>query len=165
MTITFLNQNSKTFLDIPGQFCDFPRTSQYEIQGYFQDKGSFLGLFLEKSWTILLLLSQNKFLFNLCYYSNNHILLCIFVPPPSPPKKQTNTVGWLVAHNKIKSTKIVVDNTFFLQLKISNKRKKHNIKICGTWLIKNNTKNINLKLSFLQHSGAPVSLSLIWKHD
>ena len=78
MTITFLNQNSKTFLDIPGQFCDFPRTSQYEIQGYFQDKGSFLGLFLEKSWAILLLLSQNKFLFNLCYYSNNHILLCIF---------------------------------------------------------------------------------------
>ena len=58
-------------------------------------------------------------------------------PPPSPPKKQTNTVGWLVAHNKIKSTKIVVDNTIFLQLKISNKRKKHNIKICGTSLIKN----------------------------
>ena len=127
MTITFLNQNSKTFLDIPGQFCDFPQTSQYEIQGYFQDKDSFLGLFLENSWTILLLLSKNKFLFDLCYYSNNHILLCIFVPPSN----------WLVAHNKIKSTKIVVDKTFFLQLKISNKRKKHNIKICGTSLIKN----------------------------
>ena len=79
MTITFLNQNAKPFLDIPGQFCNFPRTSQYEIQGYIQDKGSFLGLFLEKSWTLLLLLSKNKFLFDLCYCSNNHILLCIFI--------------------------------------------------------------------------------------
>ena len=83
MITTSLNQNSKTIQDVPQQLCSFPRTSQYEIQGHFQDKGSFLELFLGKSWTNLLLLCKNKFL--LIYVNAltvTFILLGIFVCPP-----------------------------------------------------------------------------------
>ena len=86
MTITFLNQNSKTFAGIRGQFCNFPRTSQYEIQGYFQDKGSFLGLFLEKSWTILLLFFAKINFYSI--YVNALTITYYFVSPPSK-KNQT----------------------------------------------------------------------------
>ena len=149
MTTTFLNQNSKTVQDIPQQFCSFPRTSEYEIQGHFQDKGSFLELFLGKSWTNLLLLSKNNFLLYLCYCSNSHIYITLYFCF-SPPK--SNTAGWLVAHNKIKNTKAVVDISFFLNLKIRNKREITQYR--KMWCI--------IELSF---AGASASLSLICQHN
>ena len=130
MTTTSLNQNSKTTQDIPWQFCSFPRTSQYEIQGHFQDKGSFLELFLGKSWTNLLLLSKNKFLLCLCYCSHLYYFVFLFLA------QKSNIVGWLVTHNKIKSTKMVVDISFFLKLKISNKRKNTTSKNVGHHWVK-----------------------------